>query len=281
MNMIPTDAAVHSMLHEVDIPPCPAILVDVSNELRKDDPDQREIARLIGKDVSLAGHVIQIANSPAFSAGRHLDSLTQALAMLGTRQVMNLVVVQLLKTAMSGPSDPALEHFWETSVKTAGVAAELAKRLRRVRPDIAYTFGLFHDCGIPLMLQRFPETMEVLAKAAITEEASFTDIEDRHLGTNHAVVGYFLAKRWHLPAEITEAIQLHHDYSIFGSDNRIGEQAKLLIGTTVLAEYITGLHCGETNDGEWTKAAPQACELFDLSLGAVDDLIEDMLDWLG
>src|SRR5574343_53917 len=97
--------------------------------------------------------------------------------------------------ALSGDQDAAMDRFWESSALTACVSAELARRLRCVRPDVAYTFGLFHDCGIPLLVKRFPQTKEVLAAANAAEERGFTDIEDGLMGTNHAVVGYFLAKR--------------------------------------------------------------------------------------
>lgn len=281
MNMPPDEHAIRSMLQGVDIPPCPRILIDVDHELKKDAPDQREIARLIARDVSLAGHVIRIANSPAFNAGRPLDSLPQALNMLGTQQVLNLVVVQLLKVALDGPPDVAMDRFWESSANVARVCAELARRLHCCRPDVAYTFGLFHDCGIPLMMKRFPQTKEVLGQANQDEEHSFTAAEEQAFGTNHAVVGYFLAKRWCLPGEICEAIQLHHDYAIFGDSSNVADNVRKLVALCVLAEHIIGLHSRNSTDCEWSKAASSACEIFDVSLAATDDLIEDMLDWLG
>ncbi|KAB2920893.1 MAG: HDOD domain-containing protein, partial [Dechloromonas sp.] len=155
MNAVDSEKQLEKLLNGVDIPPCPAILVDIDRELAKDAPDQREIARLISKDVSLSGHVMLVANSPAFSTGHPLGSIIQALNVLGTRQLFNLVVSQLLKIALSGRPEVPMDRFWETSALTARLSAELARRLRCVRPDVAYTFGLFHDCGIPLLMKRF------------------------------------------------------------------------------------------------------------------------------
>jgi HD-like signal output (HDOD) protein len=281
MTVVPDEKALAAMLQGIDIPPCPAVLVDVDAELRKDAPDPREISRLISKDVALSGHVMQIANSPAFSAGRQLDSLTQALHVLGTRQVFNLVVVQLLKTAMSGNAEVSMERFWESSAQIARLSSEVARRLRCVRPDVAYTFGLFRDCGIPLMMKRFPETRRVLAEANRAEEACFTDIEDQQLGSNHAVVGYFLAKRWRLPVDVVQAIQIHHDYSALAPASPVSAPVKSLIACGVLAEHIIRLHTQGDGEQEWAKAASNACTHFGLSLGAIDDLIEDLRDWLG
>lgn len=280
MNAVSEEKPLEKLLNGVDIPPCPAVLVEIDAELRKDAPDQREIARLISKDVALSGHVMLIANSPAFSTGHKLGSIIQALNVLGNRQVFNLVVSQLLKIALSGKPDVPMDRFWESSAQTARVSAELAKRLRCIRPDVAYTFGLFHDCGIPLLMKRFPQTREVLAEANASEELSFTQVEEKYLGTNHAVVGYFLARRWQLPADVTEAILHHHDYSLLGESGRASKTVSALIAINVLAEHIIRLHAQGNGEQEWAKAAPLACEFFGLSLGAVDDLIEDILEWL-
>lgn len=128
MKAAPEEQQLQAMLNGVDIPPCPAILLDLDAELRKDEPDQRELARLITSDVALSGHVMQIANSPAFSTGSRLSSISQALTLLGTRQVFNLVVSQLLRVAMADKVDAGLERFWESSAQTARLCGEIARR---------------------------------------------------------------------------------------------------------------------------------------------------------
>lgn len=281
MNAADSEKQLEELLNGVDIPPCPAILFDIERELAKDAPDQREIARLISRDVALSGHVMQVANSPAFSNGHKIGSIIQALNVLGSRQLFNLVVSQLLKIALSGKPEVPMDRFWETSALTARLSAELARRLRGIRPDVAYTFGLFHDCGIPLLMKRFPQVREVLAAANACEDRKFTEVEDEHLGTNHAVVGYFLARRWRLPAEVTEAILHHHDYALLAEAEVLSPTACQVIGVTVLAEHIIRQHAGDESFHEWSKAAPYVCEVFGVSLGAVDDLIEDLCEWLG
>lgn len=281
MIAVPDEKQLQKLLNGIDIPPCPAILVELDAELKKEMPDQREIARLISKDVALSGRVMLIANSPAFSTGHKMGSIIQALNVLGSQQVFDLVVSQLLKVALAGKPEVPMDRFWESSAQTARVASELAKRLRCVRPDVAYTFGLFHDCGIPLLMKRFPQTRDVLAEANASEEFRFTEVEEKHLGTNHAVVGYFLARRWHLPPDVAEGVLHHHDYSVLGESSQVPDTVRSLIAVTVLAEHIIRLHAQGNGEQEWAKAGPVACELLNLSLSAVDDLIEDVRDWLG
>ena len=269
-----------SMLSGVDIPPCPAVLMELDAELKKDNADQRELTRIITKDVALSGHVMQFANSPAFSTGHKLVSVNQALNVLGTHQIFTLVVSQLLKVALAGKQDIGMDRFWETSALTARLSAEVARRLRCIRPDIAYTFGLFRDCGIPLLMKRFPNTKAVLGEANRAEEMMFTEVEEQHLGTNHAVVGYFLARRWFLPSEVADAIRYHHDYVWLQKTDEASRLARAQVAVSVLAEHVIRLHTQGDGEQEWIKAAPAACQFFGLSLGAADDLIEDLRDWL-
>lgn len=280
MNAVAEEKELLSLLQGIDFPPCPAVLLAVDRELKKETPDQREIASHISRDVALSGHLMQIANSPAFSNGRPLNSITQALHVLGTQQVFNLLVTQLLKAALAGAPDVPMDRFWDSSAQCARVSAELARRLRCVRPDIAYTFGLFHDCGIPLIMKRFPQARQALAEANASDDMGFTEVEERHLGTNHAVVGYFLARRWNLPDYVAAGILHHHDYRMLARSGGLSDQVRGLIGIAVLAEHIIRLQANGDGEQEWQKAVPAACDALGLSLAEIDDLIEDMRDWL-
>lgn len=73
----------------------------------------------------------------------------------------------------------------------------------------------------------------------------------------------------------------HHDYRVLAKPGSVSDTAGALIAVCVLAEHIIRLHGSGNGEQEWAKAAQYACNYFNLSLGAVDDLIEDILDWLG
>ena len=120
MNAVPEEKLLRGMLSGVDIPPCPAILIALDAELRKETPDQREVARLISQDVALSGHVMLIANSPAFSTGRKLDSVMQAIAVLGMQSVFSMVVGHLLQVALASGNDVSMERFWKARLKPRG-----------------------------------------------------------------------------------------------------------------------------------------------------------------
>lgn len=276
----PDEKVLQSLLRDIDIPACPDILVELDAELRKEEFDQRAVARLISRDVALSGQIMQIANSPAFSTGRPVDSIMQALAILGVRQVFNLIVMQMLKLALAENPDLDMDHFWESSANTARVSAELARRLRCVKPELAYTFGLFHDCGIPLVMKRFTNYREALALASAAGDRKFTRVEDEHVGTNHAVVGYFLARRWKLPDFAAQGILLHHDYEVLDDASQVSSETRSVIALSVFAEHLTRLHSHLGEESEWLKAAHHVAFHLGKTDDELEDLAEDMLEWL-
>lgn len=269
-----------ALLRGIDIPACPAILVELDAELHKKLPDQGAIVRLISRDVALSGRVMQVANSPALAAGSQVDSVMQALTLLGGHQIFNLVVAQLLKLALVSGPQGQLDRFWDGSAAAAELAAEIARRLHCVEPEKAYTFSLLHDCGIPLLMKRFDDYRWVLGEANLAADKQFTDIENAYLHTSHAVVGYFLARRWNLPEFVAQGILLHHNYEILEEAGRVPAEARTVIAINVLAEHVIRKHARLGKEAEWYKAAGRVRRFFGLSGGDVRDLVEDMLDWM-
>jgi len=262
----------------IGIPPRPTILRQIEDEMAQDAPDFLRLARLIGSDVGLGAGLIKTANSPFFTFGRQVRTIQESLLVLG----LNLVIQTLAGLSLQKifKSAPAMERFWDASAATARMSGVLAARLGSpfaIRPEDAYTFALFRDCGIPVLMTPFPEYRAVLAKANDDPEADFTAVEDGAIGLNHAVVGAELAEEWRLPADICAAIRHHHDRVAIGGglDGLLADRARALVAIAQLAEYMVQNRTGLAKTREWGKIGP-AC-LLTLDLGD-DDLpgLEDV-----
>lgn len=136
-------------------------------------------------------------------------SIRRAISLLGVTVTINIVCGFLLKQAL-GESPTALPRFWDTAENVARACAYIARRLNIMDADPPYTLGLFHDAGIPLMAQRFSGYLDILRAANDEPGSLFTDLEDQHYHSNHAVVGFVISRDWGLPKDLREAILLHH-----------------------------------------------------------------------
>ncbi len=62
-------------LKKISIPPCPAIVLALLEESRRDEVDFVRISRMIAGDVALAASVLKTANSPFFALRRKVQSV--------------------------------------------------------------------------------------------------------------------------------------------------------------------------------------------------------------
>jgi HD-like signal output (HDOD) protein len=260
------DSLFERAILDVGIPPCPVILNRFMAEAEKDDPDYHRLASIIGTDVGLSAGLIKTANSPYFGMRQRVRSVNEALAVLGLNTASRAVAGIVLRNAF--PHVPNLERFWDASSRIARLSGWLAQHLeiRGLRPDDAYTFGLFRDCGIPVLLGRFPNYEAVLTAANRETKLGFTDIENAELPTNHAMIGCILAQSWWLPDEICLAIRNHHDVAeLESATSGLPMLSRRLIAVAQLSEHILQQQLGLSLTQEWPKLGAACLQILDLS----------------
>ncbi|MBU2324238.1 MAG: HDOD domain-containing protein [Gammaproteobacteria bacterium] len=279
-----TAEQIHKVLQGISVPPQPQIMVDLQMEQVMPNPDLKAIAKLISQDPGLSGALLKIVNSPYFGLANKVSSIQRAVNLLGSRSVINMVNALSIKGEMSDETIVTLNRFWDTAQDVAMTCLTLAKRIGSEAVDEAYTLGLFHNCGIPLMLKRFPNYMTVLEEsyASASVERRIVDTEDRLLNTNHAVVGYFTAKSWNLPLHLCEAIANHHNaLIIFSDDSPRDAQLKNLLAILKMAEHICRCHQilgGQAVDHEWQSIEQLVLEYVGLSQYDFENLRESIRD---
>ncbi len=268
---IPLD---QDLVKDLALPPRPRVVGDLFAEMSRDAPDLGRAARLIAADPALAGAMVKAVNSPAFGLSRKVGSVPQALSLLGLRNVTNIAMSLAIRHAIRGETGGSMERFWDTAEKVALVCARLARMFRGIAADEAYTLGLFHDCGIPLLMRRYPAYAQVLAEANGTPGEPFTAVEERAFRTHHAVVGYFLARSWDLPAELCEAIRRHHETGLFSEGNR-PLRLQNLVGLVHLAEHVHHRAARDGFDLEWDKFEGPVLRHFGLHEDDLADIVEE------
>ncbi len=267
------------MLQDIGIPPCPDIVVELLAEARREDIDFIRISRLIIGDVALAAAVLKSANSPFFALRRKVQSVQQAVAVLGLRNLLKIVYGVVLKQSLGGDT-PVLARFWDRSNYNAVVSSYLAGRLPGVSGDDAYTMGLFHDVGIAILMQKYSGYRQTLMRANAMPSGG-TSIEDEQHHTNHVVAGALLARGWHLPDQVVWAIRYHHETSIFDAPRgHATPDVCLLVAIRLVSEHVVARFLNYPDDAEWEHARQSALGYLGWFEEDVDDLARGMADGL-
>lgn len=235
-----SDAAVQA-LNGIHIPPCPDVLMAIMSKVNNPNSELADIAHSIQQDAGVVAPLLKLVNSPFLGLGGKVTSVYQAISVLGLRGTISLLQNVVLRQSLGG-NLPKFEKFWERSGLTAKIASELAIRIPGVSPDDAYIAALFHDCGIPVLMQKYPDYRETVMSMGKAGKA-ICDVENDYYSTSHAVVGNLLGRTWFLPSHVCKAILYHHDPTIFSSPGEhASTDARNLIGLIHMAECIADEH---------------------------------------
>lgn len=251
-----TQEQIQKILHGISIPPQPQIMVDLQMEQFNPDCSIQAIAKLISQDVGLAGSILKTVNSPFYGLSNKITSIQQAVNLLGVNSVVNLVNALSIRGELSDSQIVALGRFWDSAMEIALAATHIAKQIGYGSPDEAYTLGLFHNCGVPLLMMRFDNYPDIIARAYAQTEKRIIDIENEEIKTNHAVVGYYVAKSWNLPHYLCHAIHDHHNINKVFEDDSSDPQKKTLLAILKMAENTCGnfrTQGNQSEDFEWQR----------------------------
>jgi EAL and modified HD-GYP domain-containing signal transduction protein len=137
------------------------------SELFVADPNINKIRELVQQDVTLSYRLLKWLNSSLFALPHPVESIQQALVMLGINRLRNLVCLIVLARIDDRPS-----ILVETALMRARIGERIALHFG-VAPEMLFTVGLFSILdaliGVPMtqLLEAMPLSAEVAA--AITK----------------------------------------------------------------------------------------------------------------
>lgn len=269
-----TQENIESILKGITIPSPPQIIADLQMEMAMPDPDLNEMADMISKDPGLAGGVLKTLNSPYYG-NRDILSISQAVMMLGMTTIANIVNTLYLRDNLYQHDDvsdetlKSMAHFWDSATDVARACRIVAQRLRVNDPDMAYMLGLFHNAGIPLLMQRFPDYPETIVQSYLLDGERIVDVENIRHKTNHAVVSFYAARSWKLPEILCRVIAEHHNVlEIFSDKDKTDPEEKSYLAILKLGEHLAGLSRTLGNnqiDEEWKQVEEKVLDYVGLS----------------
>lgn len=257
---------------EINIPPQPAILLEIDKLVSKPSNNLTAIGNLINKDAGLSAAIFKLVNSPFYNAATQISSLQKAITVLGMAQVTNLIKGLSLRKAIGG-QELAYEKFWERSQEIAAISAIIARKqisACNIAVDQAYLAGLFHECGVPILMQRFPDYCKAFRLNSGSNWPDFQE-EDKRFNTDHAVVGYLVTTHWNLPDFICQAVRFHQDRL------SVDHAALTMVSILQVARHLYAeLH--RLDDPEWPKISKALLEEIGVDEEGAPEFIEDVRD---
>lgn len=263
-----------AILQGIYIPPKPELI----SQINACNDDLNKIGEVISRDPGVGAGVIKTVNSPFFGLANKIISIPQATVILGAERVTNIVKTLLLRESMQHLNNKInMTLFWETSVSIANAASVICRQLSYTLVDEAYTLGLFHNCGIPVLAQKYAEYEKTLQAAYQRSDGLIKAEEFTHFGIHHAAAGYRIARVWNLPDDICLAIKHHHSIDTVLQDKSASDNLKRLLCILKMSEHIVKLPGKLANieqDYEWQSISCKILGQMSLSEYEFDDLLD-------
>lgn len=216
--------------NKIEVPMLPDVANQVLTLSNDPESDAAQLAKLIQSDQALAGHVMRIANSAAYTPNASMVSLQQAVARLGMSLITEIALAASLNTKIfKAPTyENRINDIWDHALCTAFWGKEVA-RVSKKNVEAAFLCGLLHSIGKPVILQTifdYSEWHDVsvsLDEVAVLEEAF------------HVKYGEVVVRKWKMPVIVQESVHYYLDYKN-AKNNR--DQAMVTFGATLLAKAM-------------------------------------------
>lgn len=206
-----------------------------------------DLEKLIEHDPAIAGRVVAVSNAVFYGFSRKINSISQAILVLGFDMVKGLTVSTTVFNIRQPAFARELAALWGHSFECAMASVMLARKTGLVTKESAFLAGLLHDIGMPIMVQ----TCGVTYIETFTAGDGSCEKEEESFGASHAESGAWFADKCKLPPDCVMAIRHHHKPSGCPKDNN---RTPVLASITYLANIIAKGKKPEGIDSEFQEA---------------------------
>lgn len=195
--------------------PIPQTALKILRIIQQDSYTLESISNELKKDQVLAARTIQMCNSVMLGGKVRVETIKDALLILGENTLINSVITAAIKNYFSQAATNGYSlcrgGMFFHSVGCAVTTEIIATLTGKANSKIAYTAGLLHDIGKVVLDQHIARLYPLFFRELHQKESDSISIESKILGINHCETGGMLAKNWNFSTSLTDVIQYHHD----------------------------------------------------------------------
>lgn len=195
-----------------EIKPLPGTVLRLISVINDPDSAVTDIVETIKYDQALTARMLRLCNSAYFGLSRQVQSLEDAMRILGTLKILQLMMAVHTNTLLARGQEGyglAPGVLWRQSVATAIAATIFAERTHPPNVNLTFTAGLLHDIGKVVLNEHVAGDFMEIVRLVTLRQVSFDEAEKMVLGFSSPEVGAHLAERWQLPEAITRCIRYH------------------------------------------------------------------------
>jgi putative nucleotidyltransferase with HDIG domain len=206
---------IEDIISQIDtLKPIPPIATEIMALVEDENSSMSDIADLISHDPSITASLLKICNSAYFGFVRDIESVHDAITLLGLDQIVELVLLNnMAENFKDEPGGYGLGEgeLWHHAVLSAHVSKILAESHEvSNKKHLIFTGALLKDIG-KLILGRFVAfSFEKINILVHSKSYSFNDAEKEVIGMNHEELGAMVGEKWRFSEKLNYIIRHHH-----------------------------------------------------------------------
>ncbi|MDD2709144.1 MAG: HDOD domain-containing protein [Verrucomicrobiae bacterium] len=266
-----------------NVPSLPLVYEELNQAINDPSSSSTTIGDVIGKDAGLAARLLRIANSALYSFPSRIDTISQAIIVIGIQQLRDLTLGTSVIELFEGISIELvnMDSFWRHSIACGICARVLATYRREANVERYFVAGLLHDIGRLIMYLKLPDhASESLIRCKTSGELMYK-VEREFMECDHCDIGSALLQHWKLPTNLVEGV-MHHHYPLRAT--RYPIEASLVHIADIIAN---AMQIGTSGEHFVPPLVPETWERSGLSpsilaptLAEVDRQMADMIEML-
>jgi len=196
-----------------NLKPIPAVANKLLAVVDNPASSMEEIANVIQYDPAITASVLKTCNAAYFGLKYPAESVKDAVNMLGTDQVIELVLLKSGAKALSGRQKGyGMESgdIWRYSVSSALIAKQVAVKFSLKNKNTIFTAALVKDIGKTILGNHVSDASKKIKGLVKNKGFSFREAEKKVFGIDHAELGALMAKMWKFSPRMIKIIRNHH-----------------------------------------------------------------------
>ncbi len=219
--------------NKIKLPTLPAISLEALLVVNDAGSSMADVARIIGKDTSMAARLVRYANSPLYRGISNVTSVKAAITRIGIDAVKHAILSLAMRdvfTTAYRSVQARMEALWQHSVEVATKSALLASHFPHLNKDEAMLAGLIHDVGVIPILIKATGDERLLENEAIL---------DKLIRGLHMSVGKFMLSHWNFDEALVEVAASHDRFDRVPPSPEV-DYVDIVMVANILAHEGTG-----------------------------------------
>ena len=259
------------------IPPRPSVLIDVQTQINAEEPCIQTIADLIKQDVSLYAILLSAVNSPWMGLNNPVESVEKAITTMGLKKLFSLLQAVIVRSCFKDNS--VSESFWGVATEVASISDDLAKRYKLIGTEHAYSAGMLHNAGVPIMMSNFDNYTDFITQNVHRPANEQCKLERQAFGKDHFLQGALMAKSWYMSNDVSMAIRYQPIANgILEGKKDLPTTVINLLAILTLAKGISNEYRNYWSDTEQSSCIQSSLEYLNICATEYDELKEDLME---